>query len=98
VLFNEQKGLPMHVDLIVCPICLRVQRGSEWVEADLVIREIRTYAFATSRRSATFSSRHGRHAAERELACGERSVTRSSSAPGSHSSAVKGPEATRQFS
>lgn len=30
-------------ELIVCPICLRVLRGAEWVEAEHVIREIRSY-------------------------------------------------------
>jgi hypothetical protein len=29
--------------LTVCPICLRVLRGAEWVEAEHVIREIRSY-------------------------------------------------------
>src|ERR687895_227420 len=37
-------------------------------------------------------------AGQRGPACGERSVTRSSSAPGSRSSAVKGAGATRRFS
>jgi hypothetical protein len=30
-------------DLIACSICLRVLRGSEWVEAERVIREVRSY-------------------------------------------------------
>ena len=30
-------------DLIACSLCLRVLRGSEWVEAEHVIREIRSY-------------------------------------------------------
>lgn len=30
-------------DLVACSVCLRVRRGSEWVEAELVIREIRSY-------------------------------------------------------
>jgi hypothetical protein len=29
--------------LITCSLCLRVRRGSEWVEAEHVIREIRSY-------------------------------------------------------
>jgi len=29
--------------LITCSICLRVHRGSEWTEAERVIREIRSY-------------------------------------------------------
>jgi hypothetical protein len=31
--------------LIACSLCLRVRRGSEWMEAESVIREIRSYAF-----------------------------------------------------
>ena len=30
-------------DLITCSICLRVLRGAEWVNAERVIREIRSY-------------------------------------------------------
>jgi hypothetical protein len=30
-------------DLITCPICLRVLRAGEWIEAEDVIREIRSY-------------------------------------------------------
>ena len=30
-------------DLITCSLCLRVLRGSEWMEAEAVIREIRSY-------------------------------------------------------
>jgi hypothetical protein len=30
-------------DLIACSLCLRVLRGSEWVEAERVIRAIRSY-------------------------------------------------------
>jgi hypothetical protein len=30
-------------DLITCSICLRVLRGTEWVDAERVIREIRSY-------------------------------------------------------
>jgi hypothetical protein len=30
-------------DLITCSICLRVLRGAEWVDAERVIREIRSY-------------------------------------------------------
>jgi hypothetical protein len=33
--------------LITCSICLRVQRGSQWTEAEHVIREIRSYELAT---------------------------------------------------
>jgi hypothetical protein len=31
------------IDLIVCSICLRVRRGSEWLDAERVVREIRSY-------------------------------------------------------
>jgi hypothetical protein len=30
-------------DLIVCSICLRVRRGSEWLDAERVVRETRSY-------------------------------------------------------
>jgi hypothetical protein len=33
----------LDTDLVVCSLCLRVLRGSEWVEAETVIRELRTY-------------------------------------------------------
>jgi hypothetical protein len=36
-----QKKSPM--GLITCSICLRVHRGSEWTDAERVIREMRTY-------------------------------------------------------
>lgn len=32
--------------LITCPLCLRVLRGSEWVDAESVIRDIRSYDLA----------------------------------------------------
>lgn len=31
------------IDLIVCSICLRVRRGSEWLDAECVVREISSY-------------------------------------------------------
>ena len=31
------------IDLVVCSICLRVRRGSEWIDAERVIRDIRSY-------------------------------------------------------
>jgi hypothetical protein len=31
------------IKLIACSICLRVQRGSDWLEAERVIRDIKTY-------------------------------------------------------
>lgn len=30
-------------DLVTCSLCLRVHRGSEWIEAERVIKEIRSY-------------------------------------------------------
>jgi hypothetical protein len=39
-----QKTQPM--GLITCSICLRVHRGSEWAEAEHVIRETRSYELA----------------------------------------------------
>jgi hypothetical protein len=38
------------IDLIACSICLRVQRGSDWVDAEDVIREIRSYELDESPR------------------------------------------------
>ena len=31
------------IDLTVCSICLRVRRGSEWLDAERVVREINSY-------------------------------------------------------
>jgi hypothetical protein len=36
-----QKKSPMV--MVTCSICLRVHRGSEWTEAERVIREMRSY-------------------------------------------------------
>jgi hypothetical protein len=36
-----QKKPPMV--MVTCSICLRVHRGSEWTEAERVIREMRSY-------------------------------------------------------
>ena len=30
-------------ELVTCSLCLRVRRGSAWIEADDVIRELRSY-------------------------------------------------------
>jgi hypothetical protein len=35
-------------DLVTCSLCLRVQRGSAWVEAENVIRELRSYELSTA--------------------------------------------------
>jgi hypothetical protein len=38
------KGVPtVMINLIACSICLRVRRGSEWLDAEHVIRDIRSY-------------------------------------------------------
>jgi hypothetical protein len=31
--------------LATCSVCLRVRRGSEWIEAERVINEMRSYEF-----------------------------------------------------
>jgi hypothetical protein len=31
------------IDLIACSICLRVRRGSQWLDAEHVIRDIKSY-------------------------------------------------------
>jgi hypothetical protein len=31
------------IDLIACSICLRVRRGSEWLDAEHIIRDIKSY-------------------------------------------------------
>jgi hypothetical protein len=33
--------------LVACSICLRVLRGSEWLDAEQVIRELRSYELAS---------------------------------------------------
>jgi hypothetical protein len=35
-------------NLVTCSLCLRVQRGSTWVEAEHVIRELRSYELSTA--------------------------------------------------
>ncbi len=35
------------LDLVTCSLCLRVCRGSEWMQAELVIRDTRSYELAT---------------------------------------------------
>ena len=40
----EPKLLPRRqMHLAACSLCLRVRRGSAWVDAESVIRELRTY-------------------------------------------------------
>ena len=56
---SEPKGLVMELHLvrrrstaglIACSLCLRVRRGSAWVEAEDLIRELRTYELPTAPR------------------------------------------------
>jgi hypothetical protein len=35
------------LDHVTCSLCLRVRRGSEWMDAELVIRDTRSYELAT---------------------------------------------------
>jgi hypothetical protein len=45
-LLRPRRALPKtssSTDLITCSLCMGVLRGSEWVEAERVIREMRTY-------------------------------------------------------
>jgi hypothetical protein len=37
-------------DLVTCSLCLRVRRGSAWLEAEDVIRELRSYALPAAPR------------------------------------------------
>ena len=39
-----------HTDLVTCSLCLRVRRGSDWVEAGDVIRELRSYEHSAAPR------------------------------------------------
>ena len=40
---RARRHLESHTDLITCSLCLRVLRRSEWVEAEDIIRETRSY-------------------------------------------------------
>jgi hypothetical protein len=40
---HERSADGQMIDLIVCSICLRVRRGSEWLDAEHVVREINSY-------------------------------------------------------
>jgi hypothetical protein len=44
--FLRARGAQPPTSLTSCPLCLRVLRGSEWVEAERVIRDIRSYELA----------------------------------------------------
>jgi hypothetical protein len=37
------RQMESRTDLVTCSLCLRVLRGEEWVDAERVIREIRSY-------------------------------------------------------
>jgi hypothetical protein len=43
MLHTPRKERPVPQDLVICSLCLHVQRGSEWIEAERVIRETRSY-------------------------------------------------------
>jgi hypothetical protein len=45
-LLPAQDHTTLQADLITCSLCLRVLRGSDWIEAEQVIREIRSYELA----------------------------------------------------
>jgi hypothetical protein len=36
-------NMDAQLDLVTCSLCLRVRRGSEWMQPELVIRETRSY-------------------------------------------------------
>jgi hypothetical protein len=40
---RKSRQTESRTDLITCSICLRVLRGAEWMDAERVIREIRSY-------------------------------------------------------
>jgi hypothetical protein len=46
--------------LVACSLCLRVLRGSEWLEAERVISEIRSYEVSDSRNPRPPASRSRR--------------------------------------
>lgn len=37
----------VHESFVVCTLCLRVLRGASWVEAEKVIREVRSFELAS---------------------------------------------------
>ena len=37
------RSTKQQTDLVTCSLCLRVRRGSEWREAEEVIRDLRSY-------------------------------------------------------
>ena len=39
-------NMDAQLDLVTCSLCLRVRRGSEWMQAELVIRDTRSYELA----------------------------------------------------
>ena len=50
----ELKLVPRrHLHLATCSLCLRVRRGSAWVDAEAVIRELRTYELPVAPRLQT---------------------------------------------
>ena len=44
----ELKLVPRrHLHLVTCSLCLRARQGPAWVDAEAVIRELRTYELRT---------------------------------------------------
>lgn len=43
---RESRQAESPANLTTCSLCLRVRRGSQWLEAEHVIREIRSYELA----------------------------------------------------
>jgi hypothetical protein len=41
------QNMDAQLDLVACSLCLRVRRGSEWMQAEFVISETRSYELAT---------------------------------------------------
>lgn len=46
VQFLRSRREQQAITLTSCPLCLRVLRGPDWVEAERVIRDIRSYELA----------------------------------------------------
>jgi hypothetical protein len=46
----DERSPPVANDLTLCSLCLRVRRDKEWIDAERVIREMRTYEHDTTPR------------------------------------------------
>lgn len=42
---HERPARAASLSFVACSLCLRVLRGSDWIEADRAIRELRTFDF-----------------------------------------------------